>query len=159
VLVVPRSQVPTGKRRGPIVVGLAADASDRTVLEETRRWAEQLQATVAVVHAIILPGFASRNLPDGRGGYSNIMAEERKRLAESLPELGRTTKVHVELGSAAHLLQLHARQANARMIVVGKRAKRARWGTVLGDLTQSADRPLLVVPFTVTKSTPREEHA
>lgn len=148
VMVVPRRQAAAAKRRGALVVGVTGDSSDRLLLEAATHWAAALRLQVHAVHAIQLPGFASRELPGRRTGGWSLLDDEQERLAKSLPAMGAgKAKAFVELGDASTVLRLHASRANARLIIVGKRARRPRWGTVLGDLVQAADRPLLVVPF------------
>ncbi|MET7409918.1 universal stress protein [Streptomyces parvulus] len=158
VVLVRAGEKTAGGTGGEVVVGQQGEPEDSAdVIGYAFEAAAARGATVRAVRAWTLPTVftyspGSMALADEAGGLEQY---ERKALGEALgPWRERFPDVpvveHVEMGSAGQVLL--SVSANARLMVVGRRARRGavggRIGSVAHGVLHHADCPVAVVPHT-----------
>jgi nucleotide-binding universal stress UspA family protein len=121
------------------------------------RLARDLGATLRLVHTVEIPFATSGNPHSTSGVTPDELARDEEAAAEMLATAasqvrsqGVEAEIDVEVGHPASCILAAARDAGARLVVVGTHGKgalrRMALGSVADQVVQLSDRPVLVVP-------------
>jgi nucleotide-binding universal stress UspA family protein len=135
---------------GTIVLGFDGSAAAEAALATSARTASELEAAVVVVFAYYISPLGGGDVRDYKVALEQHAMETTAPAVAELESAGvEATVCHVS-GRAAQALLDVAREVGARLIVVGASHQSplaaAFRGSVVLDLLQHADVPVLVVP-------------
>lgn len=160
VRIAARSHCPTvvvpedgGPRKGPVVVGVADDASSEAAVEFAVREALAADAELLVVHAWSLPNPSMDTVADLVGRAELIRRNHRDLLDELVARLRLAhprLRLRPELVEAPGAVALERAAADARLLVVGTHRRGPVSGLILGstllDVLPFSPAPVCIVP-------------
>lgn len=152
VLVTPSRHRRGRRKMGPVLAALDLGPGSKAVLDAALALARELRVGLHVLHAQPIT-YLGVSVPEtGMALTPEMVAADEMEAAADLSALCEPARAHVPVRAqvalgdpVAHLLAAAA-HLGASAIVVGRRAKGRRLGSVSSALTHVADRPVLVVP-------------
>jgi nucleotide-binding universal stress UspA family protein len=139
---------------GPLVLGYDESPSANAALTATIGLAGELKSSVVVVFGYYVSPLGGQGGPDLRAALERVGEHALQRAVADLEAAGVTVTARLVGHRPADAILEVAREAGARMIVVGTEGENPITGAFLGSvvlkLVQRSTLPLLVVPTTQT---------